>query len=846
MTQTLTDNNSGDPPAATDAPPKKRVCSNSDNALNQTNILVALAPSTSSSPQTTPHQCPIKIFAGYLRSLYKSRKLPAYGKWPPTPSKQFINLVVILKEKVSRATADDFTKATLRGKSDDIFQKKKRIQFSDLAKTKDGEPAQLVLVEGAPGIGKSTFAWEACRKWGAGEILQQYELMVLLRLREKRVQQAKTIADLFYYKDSADIKQRVVEEVKYNNGAGVLLVLEGFDELPAQLRTEDSLFMDIIKGERLTKATILVTSRHWASRPLLLNDKLHRPLSQHIEILGFTGKDIEDYLECMTFDDPSLLPGLKQYLSCYPIIASMMYVPLNCAIVLEVYRESRSDVNQLIPKTMTELYTSLVRTLLIRYLHDHPAYGDKYKNQSLPNFHDLPEPVYEQFCELTRIAYEGICNDEQIIFTDLPDGFESLGLMQCVPELYVDQGAVVSYNFLHLTLQEFLAAYHVSLMPGDMQIEHFLEQSDSVMMEFTAGLTKLDFKEENLAQFISFIEDQRGRGWDPSIFYLFEAQNANLLQKLKNSQINFNSEVSYNIGNRGPFDFYMLGYCMAHSNCKWDITMIEIGYEEARMFIRGSDNCNASDCGKIISLNVNYADYESVPLTNLPQCVLTELTSIKTIADGGWDDLAEFVLHAPLLHTLNLFQCAFPPGSTVQLFNSLCSLHSFTTLDISDDGNDFDLPPEDCQALGRLLSSLKSLTKLDISGHSLVDPGIEYISNGLKQSTLHDLNVSHCGLDSNGAHLIADALCYNHTLRELVMLNNPIGDEGATFLAKMLTRNQTLRELDIRCCSISGVGASQLARALLANHSITCIELAGNNITTPPHSDMSIDPRLHY
>ena len=805
---------------------------------------------------------------------------------------------------MSRATADDFTKATLRGKSDDIFQKKKRIHFSDLAKTKDGEPAQLVLVEGAPGIGKSTFAWEACRKWGAGEILQQYELMVLLRLREKRVQQAKTIADLFYYKDSADVKQRVVEEVRYNNGAGVLLVLEGFDELPGQLWTEDSLFMDIIKGERLTKATILVTSRHWASRPLLLNDELHRPLSQHIEILGFTRKDIEDYLECMTFDDPSLLPGLKQYLSCYPIIASMMYVPLNCAIVLEVYRESRSDVNQLIPKTMTELYTSLVRTLLIRYLHDHPEYGDEYKNKSLPSFHDLPEPVYEQFCELARIAYEGICNDEQIIFSDLPDGFETLGLMQCVPELYVDQGAVVSYNFLHLTLQEFLAAYHVSLMPGDMQIEHFLKVNNSMMMEFTAGHTKLDFKEEKVTQFISFVDDQRGQGWHPSIFYLlFEAQNAGLLQKLKNSQIiEFKYSNSY-LGSRGPFDFYMLGYCLAHSNCKWDITMEHIGYEEARMFVRGSDKCNASKCGKIVSLNVHYPDQgviESVPLTNLPLCLLSELTYIKTFADGGWNDLAELVLHAPQLRELCLTLSTFPPGSTVQLFNCLCSLHFFTTLSVDND-SDRDLPPEDCQALGRLLSTSKSLTKLDISRRSLVDPGIEYISNGLKQSTLHNLDVSHCGLDSNGAHLIADALCYNHTLRELDMNGNPIGDDGATTLAQMLIRNQTLKtldmrdcyivelgaiklaealclnstlteidlsgnaikdqgtcalaqmltrnqslsELDLRECSISGVGASHLARALLANHSITRIGLAGNNITTLPHSDMSIDPRLH-
>ena len=514
-TQTLRDTSD----VSTDAPPGKRICLNSDiTVLNQTNPSIALEPSNSASPQTIPHQSPVEIFAGFLRSLYKSRNLPVYGKWPPTPSKRFINLAVILKEKVSRAAADDFTKATLRGKSDDIFQKKKRIQFSDLAKTKYREPVQLVLVEGAPGIGKSTFAWEACRKWGAGEILQQYRLMVLLRLREKRVQQAKTIADLFYYSRNTDVKQKMVEEIENSDGVGVLLVLEGFDELPAELRTEDSLFMDIIKGERLTKATILITSRHWASRPLLLNDELHRPLSQHIEILGFTRKDIEDYLECMTFDDPSLLPGLQKYLSCYPIIASMMYVPLNCAIVIEVYQESRSDVKQLIPKTMTELYTSLIRTLLIRYLHDHPKYRDKYKNKSLPSFHDLPEPVYVQFCELARIAYEGICNDEQIIFSDLPDGFETLGLMQCVPELYVDQGAVVSYNFLHLTLQEFLAAYHVSLMPDDMQIEHFLKAVNSMMMEFTAGLTKLDFKEEKLAQFSCFLNDRDGQGWHPSIF----------------------------------------------------------------------------------------------------------------------------------------------------------------------------------------------------------------------------------------------------------------------------------------------------------------------------------------
>ena len=841
-TPTLTDT-SEDYGATNDAPPSKRMCINSDiNVLGTPPI-----PHNSSSFQTIPHQSPIEIFAKYLRALYKSRKLPVYGKWPPTPSKQFINLAVILKEKVSRALADDFTKATLRGMSDDIFQKKKRIHFSDLAKTEDGEPAQLILVEGAPGIGKSTFAWEACRKWGAGEIMQQYKLIVLLRLREKRVQQAKTIEDLFYYKNDSDpdIKASIVREIKSNDGDGTLLVLEGFDELPAQLRKENSLFMDIIKGERLTKATILITSRHWASRPLLLNDELHRPLSQHIEILGFTRKDIENYLECMTFDDPSLLPGLCKYLSCYPNIASMMYVPLNCAIVLQVYRESRSDVNQLIPKTMTELYTSLVRTLLIRYLHDHPKYGDTSIN--LCDFcNDLPEPVYEQFCELARIAYEGICNDEQIIFSDLPSNFETLGLMQCVPELYVDQGTVVSYNFLHLTLQEFLAAYHVSLIGIDVQINHFTAVNSMVadsgainallmMVEFMAGLTKLVYEKEKLVHFHRFIGKKDGNGWYSSFFHwLFEAQSASLLHKIGNTDIiSFKRTTLLGFGRRGPFDYYVLGYCVSHSNCKWNIILGEIAREEAEMFVRGTADCDGIHCGKIVSLMVQLRDLEPVPLKILPACLLSDLCKICTTAKSGWSDFAALILHTPQLSELHLTNSKFPPGSTVKLFESLSSLHSFRILDIGSDNTYSEVVHgEDFQALGSLLSTSKGLTKLYLKGRPLVNTGITYISNGLKLGTLVYLNISWCEINSDGAHHVADALCCNDTLKELNVSYNPIGDDGTIALAQMLTRNKSLNVLELEKCSITEVGTIHLANALYVqnNLSLWSLNLGCNEI----------------
>ena len=841
-------------------PPNKKICTDSHSLSGQI-----------CTPLQTPSndlKKPIEDLAKFLRAQYGRRKLPVYGKWPPSPSKQFINMAVILKEKVSRALSDKFTKATLRGTRDNILHTKKKIDFEHLAQTKDGEPAQLILVEGAPGIGKSTFAWEACRRWGVGKILQQYKLMVLLRLRDERVQQAKTVADLFYFCHDSE---RVIEEVENTHGAGVLLIFEGFDELPPDLRKKDSLFMQIIKGKSLCDATILVTSRHWASRPLLANDELHRPLSQHIEILGFTRKDIEDYLQCMTFDDPSLLQGLNEYLSCYPNITSMMYVPLNCAIVFEVYRESRSEEHQLVPKTMTELYKSLVRTLLIRYLKGHPEHRNKYTK--LVSFSDLPDSVYEQLCEVARIAYEGICNDEQIIFSDLPDGFETLGLMQCVPELYVDQGAVVSYNFLHLNLQEFMAAFHVSLMTSDMQIEHFYSIEDtSMLLTFTAGLTKLNFKKEQLVTFTStFITNS-----DVEIIllhWLFEAQNAKLLQDVCSDSFGFESENS-NIGDRGPFEYYVLGYCVLQSICKWNICFFDFTAEELKMFVRGTRTTNDSEerCGKIISLDINY-DGEcnnNIPtaLTNLPACLLSELVKICfSCVEDGWNNLASLVQHSPQLRELSLEGCTFERGSAIQLFESLSSLHHFTSLRTTsyygfDNFYSYtteELHLEEWQALCALLSKSQSLTELTIglyssvcnSKHQIVDglnenSSLELLGASLSESSsdiiqslslilqtnnsLLQLSLICNEIDSSGAQYIADALSNNSTLKKLCMIRNIIEDDGANTLAGMLFRNTSLTLLDLGDCSITDVGASHLAQALYVNSSLEILSLKDNAI----------------
>ena len=437
-----------------------------------------------------PMQPPLKHYQVYLREIYKSRQGMEL-KWPPVLMKNFINLLCISKKGVALPQAWSMTEAAVHGHVSQVGEENKAMQFDDIGHMKDGSTPRCILVQGAAGSGKTMFSWEVCQRWALGKILQQFVLVVLLPLRDHTVRCVKKIEGLFPH-DDKELQEEVSKVAKKSSGKGILFLMEGLDELPEEKRKESSFLMKVIVGRCLPLATVMVTSRPWAI--YLLLQRYENRLSQHIEIVGFLPRNVEEYIDESFGKNQAQL--FREYLKQHSHIRSLMYIPLNCAIVVEVYRSPREEsFTHTAPKTQTELYQQLVQCILLRHLKSHPVHGSKRWN--LVQFADLPADVSKQFHELCRIAYKGINNQHQIIFSDLPDDIETLGLMQKVPQLYVSQGDIVSYNFLHLTVQEFLAAYYIQQQGKLVQQKHFNSYYEKplahpeIVLLFLSGLTRL-------------------------------------------------------------------------------------------------------------------------------------------------------------------------------------------------------------------------------------------------------------------------------------------------------------------------------------------------------------------
>ena len=145
------------------------------------------------------------------------------------------------------------------------------------------------------------------------------------------------------------------------------------------------------------------------------------------------------------------------------------------------------------------------------------------------------------------------------------------GLLQEVPELYLESTGSSSYHFLHKTVQEFMAALHVSLLPPGERAEFvrtsFEKSNMTMVMRFMAGLQSQDDIEGVLH--VAF-QNEDERGMLECLHWLFEAHNPLLVQKCMGHR---EWTLELVVENLDPFDCYVLGYCIANSRQPWNLSL---------------------------------------------------------------------------------------------------------------------------------------------------------------------------------------------------------------------------------------------------------------------------------
>ena len=149
------------------------------------------------------------------------------------------------KNDLSKQEAGEFVMAQLQGDVSQMLRARVPIKMKDIVIHETGKPLKCVLVEGAPGIGKSTFAWEVCKRWGKGENFQQFSLVVLLSLRDATMHEAKTLAELFNYDDKS-MQSQIFADLVRSHGKDLLLVMDGLDELPEHCCMSHQYFQGVL------------------------------------------------------------------------------------------------------------------------------------------------------------------------------------------------------------------------------------------------------------------------------------------------------------------------------------------------------------------------------------------------------------------------------------------------------------------------------------------------------------------------------------------------------------------------------------------------------------------------
>ena len=649
----------------------------------------------------------------------------------PSPSEKFINLVMTSRERVQRGGVDDrhmrmALEGNVPGMTDYMSDRKLKVpvKLQDIF-TLDSKERKVILIEGAPGSGKTTLFWHICQRWSAGELFSQFTLVLLVKLHDPEVQKAKRLAEILPFVDE---KEEIASEIMQMKGKGVLLLLDGWDEL-AEEQQRDSLFHTLIEAPHkhsLQKAAVVVSARQISSA------SLQQYASTRIEILGFTPDQIEQYVQTSLQSQSQAATSLLTTIKQDPVLQSNCYLPLSIAIITHTF----ICMGHALPATFCRIIEELALSCLYRHIKKHTPYGHLYR--TLNSFDDLQSDMQSQFNTLCEKAYNSLLHS-QYSFSD--SHIPALGLMQGV-QSFVVRGKKTQHYFLHLSLHELCAAKHFISLPE--------EQQSSIVDDILMG------KDHQMASMLSF----------------YSALGGWMLTKSKQVLIKHAQE-----------NFYVKLYDRPHhivqrqnvyKECNRDSMVLNSVYESQTPELREMLPLSLMLLGVTLTTRDYIALRYIISHRRLEQLDLDDLNfdSFKMIVPG---------LRLNMPNHLTLIRADIQDKGIALLADKI-SESPVTELYLSVCG----ITEEGANILSHGLCGSR-LRQLSLDRNPIGDAGLRHIASKLTRTCIERLLLNDCGIGDEGVIILSKTL-HKTKITNLLLLENPISTRGLKALTEAIMK----------------------------------------------------------
>ncbi|PFX16646.1 NACHT, LRR and PYD domains-containing protein 3 [Stylophora pistillata] len=369
-----------------------------------------------------------------------------------------------------------------------------------------------VLIIGRPGIGKTFYCTKLIRDWASGAE-KHFDAAFFVKFRRFDSADELSLRELLMkseYFPTHHLDDEVCCQL-LENPKDVLILFDGFDEFRHDQHMESTyprgidekkplqiLYQALVKGILLKGASVLTTTRPTALSSIKY---LSQSFDKTLEVLGFSWEQIKKYVENFAGKDKQTRQTLWRHISSNLNLLSLCYVPVNSFIIcssLYPILQSNSSAGVSLPSRLTTIYKIAVKVFYFKRTREVPK---KYLTSELFESDDLPDEVPEEFEKLGKVAFDGIKEGKLILGENEVRGIEDSALFHRLPDQRLNHGSLnreKQFCFIHLTMQEFFAAWHLTNKMNETELPTFVFENIQdgkwqLVFQFLAGL--MDDKE---------------------------------------------------------------------------------------------------------------------------------------------------------------------------------------------------------------------------------------------------------------------------------------------------------------------------------------------------------------